>query len=91
MIIIEQFKKAWPEYLLEISYENFTKYPRSSLDVLLKALGEDPTLLDLASSPVKVRPAKDRFRKVLSAMQIEAVVSACHPYMSMYGYGDTLR
>jgi LPS sulfotransferase NodH len=86
VLIIQQFKEAWPDRLIELSYENLTADPHKSLSTLIEALGEDPNQFDLGAAPFKVHEEQNRFQSVLSPRQVEQVMSACEPYMTLYNY-----
>jgi hypothetical protein len=84
MQILGEFRHAWAEHLIEVSYEELTSHPRRALGRLLDRLGEDPDRLDLG--PRLVRPERNRYREVLSPAQIEHVLEACGPWLARYGY-----
>jgi hypothetical protein len=85
MQIFGEYRRAWPQHLVEISYEQLTNLPRETVASLLVGLGEDPGLLELPEG--FVHPERNRYREVLTADQIDEVLRTCEPYMSGYGYG----
>jgi hypothetical protein len=86
--IFGEFSRAWPQHLIEISYEELTTHPRRTLAALLSRLGEDPDLLELPDG--LVHPERNRYREVLSAPQIDEVQRTCGPWLDHYGYDERL-
>lgn len=84
MLIINQFKKAWPERLFEIGYEDFTTDPKIWLNKILSAIGEAENSIQIP--PDYVHPEKNKYRTILEDKQIEMVKRMCEPYFSQYNY-----
>ncbi|MHC5006000.1 MAG: sulfotransferase family protein [Planctomycetota bacterium] len=82
--IFGEFGRAWPQHLVEVSYEELTSQPRRTLATLLSRLGEDPDLLELPNG--LVHPERNRYRDVLSAPQADEVIRTCGPWLGRYGY-----
>jgi len=82
--IFGEFSRAWPQHLVEVSYEELTTQPRRTLATLLSRLGEDPDLLELPNG--LVHPERNRYRDVLSAPQADEVIRTCGPWLGRYGY-----
>jgi hypothetical protein len=82
--IFGELGRAWPQHLIEISYEELTTHPRRTLAALLSRLGEDPDRLDLPEG--WIHPEHNRYREVLSDPQIDEVLHTCEPWLGRYGY-----
>ena len=84
MLIINEYKRAWPERVFEIAYEEFTVHPQQKTNELLTFIGEDPELLQIPKGLVHLE--KNKYKKLLKPEQIEMVIERCKPFMPQYGY-----
>ncbi len=85
MAIVDQYQTAWPERVLEISYERFTENPMDGMQRILAFVGESDPLP--AWDPDRIYPEKNAYRHMLSQDQIREVIDACQPYYAKY-YGS---
>lgn len=84
MMILQEFKKLYPEKLLEIKYEDLTSDPMPHLSGMLEFLSEDSSLLEDLSHVT--HPEKNKYKKKLTAEQIEVIIELTEPWFSQYGY-----
>lgn len=85
MLILTEYKKAWPDRLFEIAYERFTTHTKKTIEDLLVFIGEDPD--QIVFKERQVHREKNKYKKLLDLKQIETVKQACEPFFSLYGYG----
>ncbi len=84
MQIMDQYKRAWSDRVLEMAYEALTKEPESHLKRLLEFVGEDPNLPEIPLD--QIHGEQNNFRKLLNREQIQEIKVKCEPYFSQYGY-----
>lgn len=82
--IVQQFEKAWPERLLNVSYEHLTTDPRGELNRVLTFLGEEP--ISRIGTGIRVHPEKNKYLDELTASEMEMVRSMLAGPMGRYGY-----
>lgn len=82
--IMDQFRRAYPQRLLDVSYERLGSEPEPVLHELLEFIGEDPRSVRIKSSDV--HPEKNKYLDVLTGDQIDTICNRCGPYMTALGY-----
>jgi len=86
MAIVDQYKHAWPDRVLEISYERFTENPMDGMRRILAFVGESGPLPTW--DPDRVHPEKNAYLHMLDDNQVREVIDSCQPYYTMY-YGSS--
>ncbi len=84
VLILDQFAKIAGADLLEVSYENLVADVIPCLTNCLRFVGEDPGKVDF--SQIETHAEKNKYVEVLTAEQIDEVISATEPFFSNYGY-----
>ncbi len=83
MQIMDEYKKANGDRVIEVAYESVTGDPEPELDRILRFLGEEGAIR-LPSG--FVHPERNNYRKVLTPAQVDEVIRLCAPYFERYGY-----
>ncbi len=88
MIILNEYKKmpGGSARMLEIKYEEMVENPRPSIKKILEFVGEDPELMDY--SKLTTHKEKDKYKKILTEVEIGYVKQLCEPFYTQYGYGS---
>ncbi len=84
MKILSEFKKLYPQKLLELQYEEVMLDPDRHVKKIAQLVGEDEGLLPNLKK--YTHPEKNKYRKNLTAADIDFVIKHCQPYFSEYGY-----
>lgn len=84
MAIMQQYKQIAQERVIEISYEDLTTEPQSTLGAILKFVGENVDELILPRD--MVHPERNKYMEVLTEEQVKDVKQYCMPYYREYGY-----
>jgi hypothetical protein len=86
MIMINEYKKipGAKERFIEIRYEDMVENPKPNLERIFEFVGEDPALMDYKS--VSTHKERDKYKKILSEVEIEYVLKMTEPFRSQYGY-----
>jgi len=87
MAIIDAFKKALPNRLHELRYEDVLENTDKELAKLMAFLDEDAQALVLPDK--MIQPETNKYKTALSKEAIAAVKEQCAPFMLKYGYLDT--
>ncbi|MEL6740357.1 MAG: sulfotransferase [Planctomycetota bacterium] len=82
--IMDQFRRANPQRLLDVSYERLGAEPDATLREILEFVGEDPAAARIKASDV--HPEKNKYTGVMTQDQIDEVCRRCEPYMARLGY-----
>ncbi|MGH8557159.1 MAG: sulfotransferase family protein [Methylococcales bacterium] len=82
--IMKLFREAWPDRVLEVSYEQLTNDPSGQLRNILSYLGEwrDDLVLDVGN----IHPELNKYQDVLTMDEIDFVLSRCRDLMEAYHY-----
>ncbi len=84
MMIIGEFKKLYPDRILEIRYEDLTNDPMPHIRNLLDFVGEDPGLIEDLSH--LTHPEKNKYKQMLTDEDLVIIRDMTEPYFSRYGY-----
>jgi hypothetical protein len=84
MLIISEYKRAWPDRVLEVGYEDFTLNARDKLKDLLSFIQEDR--ISMNSILETVHQEANKYREKLTYEQIETVKRECEPFYTQYNY-----
>jgi len=84
MLIINEYKRAWPERVFEIEYEDFTLHPRDRLNDLLNFIKEDPGLMN--NTLDFIHREQNKYKEKLTSDQIELIKRECEPFYTQYNY-----
>ena len=84
LIIVNQFKAAWPDKLHEVSYRELTTSPKKILKKILRYVGESDQEIEIPRG--YVHREKNHYKKILTAEEISYVKEQCASLMSHYGY-----
>lgn len=86
MIIINEYKKipGGKDRIVEIRYEDMVSNPKPSVDAIFEFINEDPALMDYKK--ISTHKEKDKYKKVLSEVEIEYVLKATEHFRAQYGY-----
>lgn len=84
MLILNEFKKLYPDRLLEVRYETLTANPMPELRKILEFVGEDPA--QLADLSHLTHPEKNKYKKLLNEEDITIIRDMTEPFFSRYGY-----
>lgn len=86
MIMINEYKKmpGGSERFIEICYEDMVADPKPQVTSILEFVGEDPALMDYKK--VSTHKEKDKYKKILTEVEIGYVKQLCEPFYSQYGY-----
>lgn len=84
MHIIDEYKKGFPERIIEVRYEDLVNYPDNILLSILEFLGEMETRIDFKK--VKLRKESEKYLEVLETEEIEITKRVCKHYMDKYGF-----
>lgn len=84
MKILGEYKKLYPDRLLEISYESMMQCPNSHMAKIASFVDEDASLLpDFSQS---IHSGKSRFQDKLKTQEVDFIIQRCEPYFTAYGY-----
>ncbi len=84
MKILNEFKKLYPEKLIELSYEDVMLDPDTHLRKTTTFVGEDESLLP--KSKGKTHKEKNKYKRKLDQADIDFVLQQCEPFYSLYGF-----
>ena len=86
MIIINEYKKnpGGDGRFIEVKYEDMVANPKPIVDGIFEFVNEDPALMDYKK--VSTHKEKDKYKKVLSEVEIEYVLKATERFRLQYGY-----
>ncbi len=84
MRILTEYTAAWPERVLHVSYERFTREPASELQRICRFLGEDAGQISLPED--WIHPEKNRYADALTREEMALVIEKCEPFWSRFGY-----
>ena len=84
MLIINEYKRAWPERVFEIGYEDFALHPRDRLNDLLSFIKEDPGLMN--NTLDFIHREQNKYKEKLTSEQIEFIKRECEPFYTQYHY-----
>ena len=82
--IVQEYEKAWPERLLNVSYERFTENPRVELERILEFI-EEPWEEQLLDGP-KIHPEQNKYMEELTEDEVALVKTMLGDKMAPYGY-----
>ena len=82
--IVQEYEKAWPERLLNVSYERFTENPRVELERILEFI-EEPWEEQLLDGP-KIHPEQNKYMEELTEEEVALVKTMLGDKMAPYGY-----
>ena len=82
--IVQEYEKAWPERLLNVSYERFTENPRVELERILEII-EEPWEEQLLDGP-KIHPEQNKYMEELTEDEVALVKTMLDDKMAPYGY-----
>ena len=86
MILINEYKRAYPGRVYELSYEKISLAPVAELESLFQFIGEDASLL--SQQAIHTHPEQNKYLKVLTRDEIELVLDSCQEYLALYGYAN---
>jgi hypothetical protein len=84
LAIVNQYKMLAPNRIIEVKYEDLVAGPTNSVEDILMFLGEDVSKMPFKS--IKTHKEKNKYKKKLTADQIEKVLMTTEKYRSIYGY-----
>lgn len=84
MKILGEFKKFYPDRLIEIPYEEVMCDPDHYVKQVSGFVGEDESLIPALKK--YTHPEKNKYKKALSRSDIDFIVENCEPFYSQYGY-----
>lgn len=84
VIIIKEYEQAWPDRLLNVSYEQFTENPRAELERILEFI-EEPWEQQLLDGP-KIHVEQNKYVNELTEDEVTLVRSMLGDMMALYGY-----
>ena len=84
VLILNRFRAAWPELVLDIAYESLTVDPGQSLQEILAFIDEPDGLIPFDS--YGVHPEQNKYREVLSAAEMDTIASLLAEQMTWFGY-----
>ena len=82
--IVREYEKAWPERLLNVSYEEFTEKPRAELERILEFI-EEPWEEQLLDGP-KIHAEQHKYVDELTEEEVALVKTMLGEKMARYGY-----
>jgi hypothetical protein len=82
--IVQQFSQAWPDRVLDVSYERLTGDPLAEINRLLAFLGEAP--LDQLGAGIRVHPEQNRHLDALNDADRQTIRHMLGERMRPYGY-----
>jgi len=82
--IVQQFGQAWPDRVLDVSYEQLTGNPLDEVNRILTFLDEAP--LDRIAAGIRVHPEQNKYLDALSAAEMATIRRMLGERMSVYGY-----
>lgn len=82
--IVQQFESAWPEQVLNVSYEQLTENPANELANILDFLGEERSP-DIGEG-IRVHAEKNKYRQQLTEEEITIIRDMLGERMRPYGY-----
>lgn len=82
--IVQEYEKAWPDRLLNVSYERFTERPRAELERILEFI-EEPWEEQLLDGP-EIHAEKNKYVDELTEAEVTLVKTRLGDKMAHYGY-----
>ena len=82
--IVQEYEKAWPDRLLNVSYEQFTENPRAELERILEFI-EEPWEEQLLDGP-KIHVEQNKYVDELTEEEVALVKTMLGDKMAHYGY-----
>lgn len=84
MIIMQQFRKGFPDRLLEVGYESLVSDPQQIVNEILEFIEEAPFTLDLETA--EVHEERNCYLDHLDSAEIATIDQHCAELMQAYGY-----
>ena len=82
--IVQEYEQAWPDRLLNVSYERFTENPREELEQILEFI-EEPWEEQLLDGP-KIHAEQNKYVDELTEEEVALVKTMLGDKMAPYGY-----
>jgi len=82
--LIGEYKKLYPERVLDIPYEGITSSPKEYISKIFEFIKEDDS--GFGYDAINVHPEKNNYKKVLTEQEINEVIKMTKPYGDEYGY-----
>ena len=82
--IVQEYEQAWPDRLLNVSYERLTENPRAELERILEFI-EEPWEEQLLDGP-KIHPEQNKHMEELTEDEVALVKTILGDKMAHYGY-----
>jgi hypothetical protein len=86
MIMLNEYKKmpGGKDRILEVKYEDLVSSPKPEVARILEFINEDPRSIDY--DKISTHKEKDKYKKILTEVEISYVKQLCEPFYTQYGY-----
>lgn len=86
MLILSEYRKGFPDRILELSYETLGREPLETVNHLLGFIGE-PHFTALPED-IEISEEQNRYPEILSEEELAYIRECCGDMMQVYGYAD---